>query len=81
MFRITFDRNHVNRFRLVKMNIDRKSEISRQVAADFVPGLAGIIAAHDIPVFLHEKYIRARPMHSDAMNAMPDFGVGIGNIL
>ena len=42
---------------------------------------AGIVGTHDVPVFLHEKHVRTRRMHGDAMNAMADFGVGIGKFI
>ena len=55
-------------------------EIGGQVAADFVPGIAGIVAAHHVPVLLHEQHARARGVHGDVVNAVADFGRRVGNV-
>ena len=49
MFGIALDRDDINSFRFVGMHVDGEAEISGQVAADFLPGIAGIVAAHDVP--------------------------------
>ncbi len=81
MFRVALDRHHVDRLRLVRVNVNHKSEIRRQIAADFLPGIAGIIAAHHVPMLLHEEHTRALGMHRNVMNAVADLGVRIRNIL
>src|SRR5438477_3209945 len=81
MLRVTLDRHHVNGIRLVRMNVNRKSEISRQIAADFVPRITGVIATHHIPVFLHEEHTGPGTVHGDAMNAVADLGRRVGNVL
>src|SRR5580700_6000361 len=48
MLAVAFDGDDVNRFRLVGVNVDDEAEIGRQVAADFRPGVAGIVTAHDV---------------------------------
>src|SRR5205823_12794234 len=74
-------RNDINRVGLVGMNIDDKSKVSRKVAADLVPVLAGIVGAQHIPVLLHEERIGTRPMKRNAVNAVANLGVLIGNVL
>ena len=73
MFGVALDRDDIDGFRFMRMNINRKSEVGRQIAADLVPGFAGIVAAHDVPVLLHEQHVRARRMHGDAMDAVANF--------
>ncbi len=52
----------VDRLRLVRMDCP-EAEVSGQVAADLVPRVARIIAAHHVPVLLHEaRRGRARCM-------------------
>src|SRR5882672_9332247 len=58
-----------------------EAEVGRQVAADFLPGVAGVVAAHHIPMFLHEEDVWARGVHRNVMNAVADFGRGFGNVL
>src|SRR4029077_5759915 len=65
----------------VRVDVDYEAEIGGQVAADFVPAVAGVVAAHDVPVFLHEQCVGLRWMHGDVVNAVADFGVGVGNVL
>ncbi len=79
MVRIARDGDYVNRFRLVRVHVDHEAEIGRQVAADLVPGIASVVGAHDVPVFLHEEHIRARRVHRDAVNAVADVGSRLGN--
>ena len=81
MLRIAFDWHDEYCFRLVGVNIDRKTEIGRQIAADFVPDIAGIVAAHHVPVFLHEQHVGSAGMKGDAVDAVADFGVRIGNVV
>ena len=81
MFRVALDRDNIDRLRLVRVNIDHKSEIRRQIPADFLPVIAGIIAAHHIPMLLHEQHTRALGMHGNVMDAVADLGVRIRNIL
>src|SRR6478672_4111502 len=81
MLRIALDRYDVNRFRLMRMNVDRKSEIAWQIAADLIPRTARVIAAHYIPMLLHEQRVRARRMHRDPMHAVTDLRVRVRNVL
>ena len=80
MFRVAFDRHDVDGLRLVRVDLDREAEVGGQVAADFVPRLAGVVAAHDVPVLLHEQHSRARPVHRDAVDAVADLRSRVGNI-
>ena len=43
--------------------------------------LAGVVAAHDVPVLLHEQHVRARRVHRDAVDAVADLGVRVGDVL
>src|SRR6185369_8848730 len=63
----------------MRVYVDDKAEVRGQVAADFVPVVAGIVAAHDVPVLLHEEYAGARRVHGDAVNAMAHLGRGVGH--
>ena len=58
-----------------------KSEVGRQVPADLPPRLAGVVAAHDVPVLLHEQHARARPVHRDAVHAVAHLGRRVGDLL
>ncbi len=81
MLRVALDRHDVDRLRLVRVDVDRKAEVGRQVAADLVPGVAGVVAAHHVPVLLHEQHVRPRGVHGDAVHAVADLGVRIGDLL
>ena len=63
------------------MNIDHKAKIRGQIAADLLPGIAGVVAAHYVPMLLHEQHIGLRPMQRNPVHAVSDFGVRIGNVL
>ena len=66
---------------LVGVDVDDEAEVGRQVAADLVPVVAGVVAAHDVPVLLHEQHVGARAVHGDAVDAVADLGVGVGDVL
>ena len=80
MLGVALDGDYVNSLRLMRVYIDRETEVGRQVTADLMPGVAGVVAAHDVPVLLHKEHSRARRMHRDPVNAMADFGRRIGNV-
>ena len=54
-----------------------KAEVGGQVAADLVPGVAGVVAAHHIPMLLHEQHVRPRRVHGDAVHAVADLGLRV----
>src|SRR2546421_6697385 len=81
MFGVALDRDDVNRFGFVRVHVNRKSEIARQIAAHLAPGIAGVVTPHYIPVFLHEQGVRLRRMQRDAMNAVPYLRRWIGHEL
>ena len=81
MLRVALDRHHVDGVRLVRVHVDREAEVGRQVAADLVPRLAGVVAAHHVPVLLHEQHGRARRVHGDPVHAVADLGVRVGDVL
>ena len=58
-----------------------EAEVGGQVAADLVPRVAGVVAAHHVPVLLHEQHVRARRVHRDAVDAVADLGIRVGNVL
>jgi len=41
-------------FQMLRVHIDGEAKIRRQISADFFPRLAGVVAAHDVPMLLHE---------------------------
>ena len=63
------------------VDVDREAEIGGQIAADFVPLVAGVVGAHDVPMLLHEERVGARGVHGDAVDAVADFGVRVGDVL
>ena len=81
MLRVALDWDDVNRLRFVRVNVDREAEIGRQVAANFFPGVAGVVAAHHIPVLLHKEHARTRRIHRDVVNAVANLGVRVWNVL
>ncbi len=81
MFGVALDGHHVDRLRLVRVHVDDKAEICRQVAADPRPLLARIVRTHDVPVLLHEQRMGAMGMHGDVVHAMAYLGLRIGQKL
>src|SRR5437879_2480551 len=71
----------VDGLRLVRVYVDREPEVAREVPADHLPRRAGIVAAHDVPVLLHEQHAGARAVHRDAVNAVADLGGRVGELL
>ena len=61
---VALDRHDVDRLRLVRVHVDREAEVGRQVAADLAPGVAGVVAAHHVPVLLHEEHVRGARVHA-----------------
>src|SRR5882724_6447256 len=78
MFGVTLDGHDEYGFGFMRMNVNGKPEIRWQVSADLAPLLSGIVGPQHIPVLLHEENIRARGVHGDAVYAMADFSVRIG---
>src|SRR5438477_13017495 len=81
MLGIALDRDDINCVRLVRMNVDGKSKIAWQVAAHFAPRVAGVIAAHDVPMLLHEEGIATRWEHGNPMNTVHDFRIRVRYVL
>src|SRR5215469_94948 len=81
MLTVALDGNYINRLRLVGMHIDNESEVGRQVAADLAPLFTGVVAAHHVPMLLHEQHAGSLRIHGDMMDTMPDLGRRIGNVL
>src|SRR3984885_7962964 len=81
VFRVALDGHDVNRLRLVRVNVDHETEIGGKVPADLLPGIAGVIAPHHIPVLLHKKYARTRRVHGDVVNTVPDLSGRVRNVL
>ncbi len=79
MLRVALDGNDVDRVRLVRAHGDREPEVGRQVPADLVPRVAGVVAAHDVPVLLHEQHARPRRVHREAVDAVADLGPALGD--
>src|ERR1700675_58995 len=81
VFRVALDGHDVNRLRLVGVNVDHEAEIRGEVPADLLPGVAGVIAAHHIPVLLHKKYARTRWVHGDVVNKVAALSRWVRNVL
>src|SRR5207244_1719163 len=67
---VALDRHNVDGIRLVRVDGDREAEVGRQVPADLVPRLAAVVAAHDVPVLLHEQRVRPGRVHREAVDAV-----------
>ena len=65
----------------MRMHVNWKSEIARQIPAHFVPRISCVVAPHDVPVFLHEKRLRFGRMHRDPVHAVPYLRRWIGHEL
>ena len=79
MLGVARDRDDVDRVRLVGVHGDREAEVARQVAADLLPGVTAIVAAHHVPVLLHEQHIWARRVPRDPVDAVADLGLRVGD--
>jgi len=65
----------------VGVHANREAKIAGQVTADLVPRIAGIVAAHDVPMFLHEQDVRPRGMHRQVVHAVTHFSRWIGKLI
>jgi len=74
-------RDDVDGLRLMRVHIDGEAEVGGQVAADLGPGVAGVIAAHDIPVLLHKEHAGPRRMQGNAMHAVADLRIGVRKLV
>ena len=79
MLRVTLDRNNVNGLRLVRVDVDHESEVGREIAADLLPRLARVVAAHHVPMLLHVQHRRPRRVHRHVVHAMTNFGTLVGD--
>ena len=77
---VALDGNDVDRFGLVGVDVDDEAEVGGKVAADLGPVVAGVVGAHDVPVFLHEENAGAFGIHGDVVDAVAGFGGGVGNV-
>src|SRR5258708_4800683 len=81
MLGIALDGDDVNGFRFMRVNVNRKTEVRRQIAADVSPHISGVVAPQYVPVLLHEQNARARRMHGDAVNAMAHFRIRVRKLV
>ena len=63
------------------VNVDDEAEVAGQIAADFVPVVARVVAAHHVPVLLHEQGVRPCRVHGYVVDAVADFGGAIGDVV
>src|SRR5208282_1077065 len=77
---VALDGNNIDGLGFVGVNVDDEAEVGGQVAADFLPGFARVVASHDVPVFLHEENARPRGIHGYVVNAVPDLGGWVWNV-
>src|SRR5579872_6354904 len=75
MLGVALDGHDVDRLRPVRMDVDDEAEISGQIAADLAPAVAGVVAAHHVPVFLHKEHTGPPRTHGDVMDTVPDLGI------
>ena len=81
MLRVALDRDDIDCVRLVRVHVDREPEVGRQVSADLVPRLARIVAAHDVPVLLHEQDVGTRRVHRDTVHAVADLRIRVRELI
>ena len=81
VFRIALDGHNIDRVGFVCVNVDYEAKVSGDVPAHFFPGIAGIVAAHDVPVLLHKEHVWTLRVHGHVVNAVPNFRFRIGNVL
>src|SRR5207248_3484013 len=74
------DRDHVDGFRLMGVDVDGEPEVGRQVAAHLTPVLAGVVGSHHVPVLLHEERVRLRRVHGEPVDAVADLGGRVGDL-
>ena len=78
---IALHRDDIDRFGFVGVHTDRESEIAGQVAAHIAPGISPVVAAHDVPVALHEQQVRSDWMHREPMDAVTHLGIGFRHVV
>src|SRR5687768_6348619 len=65
----------------MRVHVDHESKVGGKISADLMPGLTCIIAAHHVPMLLHEQHMWTGVMHGDPMNTMSHLCSGVRNIL
>src|SRR5208337_205609 len=80
VFAVALDGDDVNGLRLMGVDVDHEPEVGGQIPADLVPRVASVVAAHHVPVLLHEQHARARRVHRDVVNAVPDLSSRFGDV-
>ncbi len=63
------------------VDVDDEAEVGRQVAAHLPPGVAAVVAAHHVPVLLHEQDVGPGRVGGDVVDAVAHLGVGVGDPL
>lgn len=58
-----------------------EAEVRWEIAAHFPPRIAAIVAAHDVPMLLHEEHVGSRRMQGDMVHAVANLGFRIGDAL
>jgi hypothetical protein len=81
VLRVALDRDDVDGVRLVGVYGDGEAEIAGQVTADLLPGVAGVVTAHHVPMLLHEQHVRARRVHGNIVDAVAHLGLRIGQLV
>ena len=72
VFGVRLDGDDVYGVGLVGVDVDDEAEVGGEVAADFRPVVAGVVGAHDVPVFLHEERAGTAGVHGDVVDAVAD---------
>src|SRR5207249_386148 len=76
---VALDGDHVDGLRLVGVDVYDETEVGGQVATDLAPGVATVVAAHHVPVLLHEQDVGPRRVHGHVVDAVADLGVRVGD--
>ena len=58
----------------MRVHRDGETEVGGQVAAHFAPGLAGVVAAHHVPVLLHVQHAGPGRVHRQPVHAVAHLG-------
>jgi len=77
---VGLDGDDVDGLGLVGVDVDGEAEVCGEIAADLVPGVAGVVGAHDVPVLLHVERGGAAGVHGDVVDAVADLGGGVGDV-
>ena len=81
MLGVALDRHDVDGLGVLGVHVDHEAEVGREVPAHLPPGVAAVVAAHDVPVLLHVQHVGPGRVGGDVVDAVAHLGVGVGDPL